>query len=160
MCPITEEATSKTHPPYDSLQTVVPACVCAACVLMPVQELATGPRGMAGTAALPPRQGGAGRTDGSRRKSERREGAANKVELEGQTGRGGNQTEGRYSLAGLEFRDRRDCMTPKVRFLDGVVCVLLCVGLNPCRLHVVLLRRATCRICKGRLMSPMKVVYQ
>ena len=28
------------------------------------------------------------------------------------------------------------CMTPKVRFLDGVVCVLLCVGL--CRLHVVL----------------------
>ena len=31
------------------------------------------------------------------------------------------------------------CMTPKVRFLDGVVCVLLCVGLNPCRLHVVLL---------------------
>ena len=30
------------------------------------------------------------------------------------------------------------CMTPKVRFLDGVVCVLLCVGLNPCRLHVVL----------------------
>ena len=32
------------------------------------------------------------------------------------------------------------CMTPKVRFLDGVVCVLLCVGLNPCRLHVVLLR--------------------
>ena len=52
------------------------------------------------------------------------------------------------------------CMTPKVRFLDGVVCVLPCVGLNPCRLHVVLLRRATCRICKGRLMSPMKVVYQ
>ena len=73
---------------------------------------------------------------GSRRKSERREGVANKVELEGQTGRGGTQTEGRYSLAGLEFRDRRDCMTPKVRFLDGVVCVLLCVGLNPCRLHV------------------------
>ena len=32
------------------------------------------------------------------------------------------------------------CMTPKVRFLDGVVCVLLCVGLNPCRLNVVLLR--------------------
>ena len=31
------------------------------------------------------------------------------------------------------------CMTPKVRFLDGVVCVLLCVELNPCRLHVVLL---------------------
>ena len=31
------------------------------------------------------------------------------------------------------------CMTPKVRSLDGVVCVLLCVGLNPCRLHVVLL---------------------
>ena len=31
------------------------------------------------------------------------------------------------------------CMPPKVRFLDGVVCVLLCVGLNPCRLHVVLL---------------------
>ena len=30
-------------------------------------------------------------------------------ELEGQTGRGGNQREGRYSLAGLEFRDRRDC---------------------------------------------------
>ena len=30
------------------------------------------------------------------------------------------------------------CMTPKVRFLDGVVCVLLCVGLDPCRLHVVL----------------------
>ena len=30
------------------------------------------------------------------------------------------------------------CMTPKVRSLDGVVCVLLCVGLNPCRLHVVL----------------------
>ena len=28
------------------------------------------------------------------------------------------------------------CMTPKVRSLDGVVCVLLCVGL--CRLHVVL----------------------
>ena len=23
------------------------------------------------------------------------------------------------------------CMTPKVRSLDGVVCVLLCVGLNP-----------------------------
>ena len=105
---------------------------------MPVQELATGPRGMAGTAALPPRQGGAGRPAGSRRKSERREGVANKVELEGQTGRGGTQIEGRYSLAGLEFRDRRDCMTPKVRFLDGVVCVLLCVGLDPCRLHVVL----------------------
>ena len=32
------------------------------------------------------------------------------------------------------------CMTPKVRFLDGVVCVLLCVELNPCRLHVVLLK--------------------
>ena len=30
------------------------------------------------------------------------------------------------------------CMTPKVRFLDGVVCVLLCVELCPCRLHVVL----------------------
>ena len=30
------------------------------------------------------------------------------------------------------------CMAPKVRSLDGVVCVLLCVGLNPCRLHVVL----------------------
>ena len=30
------------------------------------------------------------------------------------------------------------CMTPKVRSLDGVVCVLLCVGLHPCRLHVVL----------------------
>ena len=29
-------------------------------------------------------------------------------------------------------------MTPKVRSLDGVVCVLLCVGLHPCRLHVVL----------------------
>ena len=28
--------------------------------------------------------------------------------------------------------------TPKVRSLDGVVCVLLCVGLCPCRLHVVL----------------------
>ena len=77
----------------------MPACVCAACVLVPVQELATGTRGMAGTAALPPRQGGAGRTDGSRRKSERREEAATKVEVEGQTGRGGNQREGRYSLA-------------------------------------------------------------
>ena len=32
------------------------------------------------------------------------------------------------------------CMTPKVRSLDGVVCVLLCVELNPCKLHVVLLR--------------------
>jgi len=34
------------------------------------------------------------------------------------------------------------CMAPKVRSLDGagVVCVLLCVELNPCRLHVVLLR--------------------
>ena len=30
------------------------------------------------------------------------------------------------------------CMTPKVRSLDGVVCMLLCVGLHPCRLHVVL----------------------
>ena len=29
-------------------------------------------------------------------------------------------------------------MSPKVRSLDGVVCVLLCVGLDPCRLHVVL----------------------
>ena len=54
--------------------------------------------------------------------------AATKVELEGQPGRGGHQREGRYSLAGLEFRDRRDCMTPKVRFLDGVVCVLLSRG--------------------------------
>ena len=52
------------------------------------------------------------------------------------------------------------CMTPKVRFLDGVVCVLLCVGLNPCRLHVVLLSRATYRICKRVLMSLMKVVIE
>ena len=29
-----------------------------------------------------------------------------------------------------------------------------------CRLLVVLLSRATCRICKGGLMPPMKVVYQ
>ena len=50
------------------------------------------------------------------------------------------------------------CMTPKVRFLDGVVCVLLCVGLNPCRLHVVLLRRATCRICGRDVIALMKVV--
>ena len=50
------------------------------------------------------------------------------------------------------------CMTPKVRFLDGVVCVLLCVGLNPCRLHVVLLSRATCRICKRDVIALMKVV--
>ena len=60
------------------------------------------------------------------------------MELEGQTGRGGNQREGRYSLAGLEFRDRRDCMTPKVRFLEGVVCVLLSRWALSCRLHVVL----------------------
>ena len=32
-----------------------------------------------------------------------------------------------------------ECMTPKVRYLDGVVWVLLRMGLNPCRLHVVLL---------------------
>ena len=31
------------------------------------------------------------------------------------------------------------CMTPKVRSLDGAACVLLCVELKPCRLHVVLL---------------------
>ena len=60
-----------------------------------------------------------------------------KVELEGQTGR-----------------------APIVRSLDGAVCVLLCVGLKTCRLLVVLLRRATCRICKGGLMPPMKVVIQ
>ena len=84
---------------------------------------------MAGTAALPPRQGGVERTDGSRRpSSERSEEADTKVELNGQPGRDGHQREGRYSLAGLEFRDRRDCMTPKVRFLDGVVCVLLLRG--------------------------------
>ena len=29
-------------------------------------------------------------------------------------------------------------LPPKVRSLDGVVCVLLCVGHHPCRLHVVL----------------------
>jgi hypothetical protein len=49
-------------------------------------------------------------------------------------------------------------MTPKVRSLDGVVCVLLCVELNPCRLHVVLLSRATCRICKRDVIALMKVV--
>ena len=57
--------------------------------------------------ALAAVQGGAERTAGSRRKLESREVS---------------------SLAGLEFRDRRDCMTPKVRFLDGVVCVLLSRG--------------------------------
>jgi hypothetical protein len=34
------------------------------------------------------------------------------------------------------------------------------VGLKTCRLLVVLLRRATCRICKGGLMPPMKVVIE
>ena len=76
----------------------MPACVCAACVLVPVQELATGTRV---TAAIPPRQGGAGRTDGSRRQSGRSEEAATEVELGGQPGRGGNQRKGRYSLAGV-----------------------------------------------------------
>ena len=51
------------------------------------------------------------------------------------------------------------CMTPKVRFLDGVVCVLLCVGLRAGCMSCSI-RRATCRICKGGLMSPMKVVIQ
>ena len=60
-----------------------------------------------GPEALAAVQGGAERTAGSRRPLERREVS---------------------SLAGLEFRDRRDCMTPKVRFLDGVVCVLLSRG--------------------------------
>ena len=59
------------------------------------------------------------------------------MELEELPGRGGNPRVGRFSLAGLEFRDRRDCMTPTVRFLDGVVCVLLCAW-GSCRLHVVL----------------------
>ena len=47
--------------------------------------------------ALAAVQGGAERTAGSSRKLESREVS---------------------SLAGLEFRDRRDCMTPKVRFLE------------------------------------------
>jgi hypothetical protein len=51
-------------------------------------------------------------------------------------------------------------LTPKVRSLDGVARALLCVELKPCRLHVALLSRANCRICKRVLMSLMKVVYQ
>ena len=50
------------------------------------------------------------------------------------------------------------CMTPKVRSLDGAACVLLCVELKPCRLHVVLLRRANCWICKRDVNALMKVV--
>ena len=50
--------------------------------------------------------------------------------------------------------------TPKVRSLDGVACVLLCVELNPCRLHVVLLSRAICRICKRDVNALMKVVIE
>ena len=40
------------------------------------------------------------------------------------------------------------CMTPKARSPDGAARALLCVELKPCRLHVVLLSRANCRICK------------
>ena len=41
---------------------------------------------------------------------------------------------------GIGRTSRLSCpLPPKVRFLDGVVCVLLCVGLHPCRLLVVLL---------------------
>ena len=52
------------------------------------------------------------------------------------------------------------CSTPKVRSLDGVACALLCVELKPCRLHVVLLRRANCRICKRDVIALMKVVIE
>ena len=52
------------------------------------------------------------------------------------------------------------CMTPTVRSLDGVARALLCVELKPCRLHVVLLRRANCRICKRDVIALMKVVIE
>ena len=52
------------------------------------------------------------------------------------------------------------CMTPTVRSLDGVARALLCVELKPCRLHVVLLRRANCWICKRDVNALMKVVIE
>ena len=172
---------------------------------------------MAGTGALPPSQGGAGRTDGSRRKSGRREGRGGRQQqpqpeqpqpsarrsgpsarrrgprelATGTWGMAGRAAAGaaaafnsskralgrlhlivspswegvspvvlldcggsRPSILWLLGASRQgwylpavsgdlnvtSCMTPKVRSLDGVVvCVLLCVELNPCRLHVVLL---------------------
>ena len=51
----------------------------------------------------------------------------------------------------------RPCAAPS---LDGAARALLCVELKPCRLHVVLLRRANCWICKRDVMALMKVVIE
>jgi hypothetical protein len=66
------------------------------------------------------------------------------------------ETAGTDGLLGFLF-----CfLTPQVRSLDGVARALLCVELKPCRLHVALLSRANCRICKRDVIALMKVVYQ
>ena len=74
----------------------MPACVCAACVLVPVQELATGTRGMSW--------------------KDRR------VEAE-------IREKGGIPWPGSNFETAGTAgLPPKVRSLDGVVCVLLLRG--------------------------------
>ena len=69
--------------------------------------------------------------------------------------------EGTFPVVLLVAREGRkrsaiSCFTVVTHGFRGSELKLM-IGLE---LHVVLLRRATCRICKGGLMPPMKVVIQ
>ena len=134
----------------------MPACACAACVLVSVQNLATGH--LAGASA-------AYGFDGPNASWQNRHlgppfhclpwlafWASGKIVCRG------SLACGTWCLpTGFGDLTVASCMTPKVRSLDGVVCVLLCVGLLAGCMSCSI-RGATCRICKRGVISLMKVV--